>query len=187
MAELLRYFVEGECELKMLTALMKEAPCLVRPGKIEVFNMVGTRLSSMRAKTIRRGTKVILVYDIDSNRVETLDLNLRILSRYAYISPEKIVHVQSIRCFEDEVVRSTSLRNINACFGTQGKEEFKRRFIAHKNVMGKLADIGFDIGKLWCSECPPDSCFSKYKNAGRNILLLFSPKKRNKAKENGNG
>ena len=57
------YFVEGECEQKLLNAI-KTAPSLVQPGKVRVFNVIQDVLSKSHLYPIKEGL-VVFVFDSD--------------------------------------------------------------------------------------------------------------------------
>lgn len=57
------YFVEGECEQKLLNAI-KTAPSLVQPGKVRVFNVIQDVLSKSHLHPIKEGL-VVFVFDSD--------------------------------------------------------------------------------------------------------------------------
>lgn len=57
------YFVEGECEQKLISELKKE-PALMVPGKARVFNVLTKRISSSQLMVIKPGTNVCMVFDI---------------------------------------------------------------------------------------------------------------------------
>ena len=51
------YFVEGECEAKLINAL-KEAPAVIRPGKIKIINVIQSVLSSSQLVQIERASEL---------------------------------------------------------------------------------------------------------------------------------
>lgn len=115
-------------------------------GKVEVFNVVRDKLTKMRIASLKRGTIIIFVYDVDVKKTTILEQNIKLLKSYGFTT---IYHVQSLQNFEDEIVHSTSLKNINDCFSTESSDEFKARFLAHKDILTKLKEIGFNDAKLW--------------------------------------
>lgn len=141
----IHYYVEGECEKKLIDALKGEKNGLLA-GKVEVFNFVRDRFSELRIRTLKSKSIIILVYDIDVPMTSVLKQNIEMLTKHGFSS---IHHIQSIKNFEDEIVFSTSLRRINDCFNTYSVNEFKSEFIAHKNILVKLKELEFDSEKLW--------------------------------------
>ncbi len=53
------YYVEGECEKKLIGAL-KEQPALIYTGKVKVRNVVSELIPRSELLTIKRDTAVIL-------------------------------------------------------------------------------------------------------------------------------
>lgn len=113
-------------------------------GKVEVFNIIQSPLSRMRAAMLQRGTIVILVYDTDVWKTDTLERNVKILKESGVSA---IYHVQSLQNFEDEIVYATSLQDINDFFHTSRHGEFKSAFIAHKDIVAKLEKFILTIKK----------------------------------------
>ena len=46
-------------------------------------------------------------------------------------------------------------------------DEFKKKFISHKDIVSKLNSVGFSIEKIWSRECKPP--FDKYKKYQKSI------------------
>ena len=91
---------------------------------------------------------------------KTLEYNLSLLKKFGF---NKIYHIQSIKDFEDEIVYSTNLSNINDMFGTQSKDEFKKEFLHCSNLVKKLNGVKFDASKIW-SRTATSEPFNKYAN-----------------------
>lgn len=106
-AKPIHYYVEGECEEKLINALKVGRDNKIAAGKVEVFNIIQSPLSRMRAAMLRRGTIVILVYDTDVLKTDILKRNVKILKESG---ASAIYHVQSLQNFEDEIVYATSLQ-----------------------------------------------------------------------------
>ena len=154
-----QYFVEGECEEKLINTLKTPQGNALLAGKVEVFNIVSKKLSNQRIAVLKPDTIIILVYDTDIQQTEILEENIKKLEKYGF---KKIYHVQSIYNFEDEIVYSTSLKRIGDMYGTSGRDEFKKIFLRQNNLLSKLEKIGFDKDKLWCrlNDKPPFNKFS---------------------------
>ena len=75
----------------------------------------------------------------------------------------KVYHIQSIRNFEDEIVYSTKLKNINAMYGTENVEEFKNYFIHQDKLANRLNKENFEVEKIW-SRVNKKAPFDKYSN-----------------------
>jgi len=100
-SKIYHYFVEGECEQKLLNAYRISPYELFTSGKVTVFNFINKKLDYSRIRVLDRNTIIILVYDIDVNITKTLEYNLSLLKKFGF---NKIYHIQSINNFEDELV-----------------------------------------------------------------------------------
>ena len=167
---LIHYFVEGECEKAFVNAFIHAEKGEYRflPGKIEVFNVVTQKISVMKAMSIKRGTKIVFIYDTDVSRVDTFESNIDILERHAGINVEDIIFIPSVRKFEEEISRCCSgIKDINELLNTKGTEEFKKKFISHKDIVSKLLSVGFNMEEMWIQL--PSGSFSIYKNKSKLI------------------
>jgi len=160
MSKIYHYFVEGECEQKLLNTYRVSPYELFISGKVTVFNFINKKLDYSRIRVLDRSTIIILVYDIDVNVTKTLEYNLSLLKKFGF---NKIYHIQSINNFEDEIVFSTDIPNINKLFNTQGNDEFKSEFIHCSNIIKKLNDVKFNVDKIW-SRVNTKEPFNKYSN-----------------------
>ncbi|MBQ6921223.1 MAG: hypothetical protein IJQ72_04920 [Bacilli bacterium] len=143
---LIQYFVEGECEEKFINVFKTGSDAFLKAGKVEVLNPVNKIITEARARTIKQNTTVVLVYDIDKGNIDVLLSNIKTLKNH---SLTKIIHIQSVMNFEDEIVRSTSINSIDEMFSTKGVENFKEKFIGHKNIKSKLEKVKFDNSIFW--------------------------------------
>lgn len=142
---LYHYFVEGECEEKLINSYKLPPYLGFKPGKVEVFNFIQKRISNQRLLSLNKNTVIILVYDIDVEKIEILEENIKKLNDFDF----KVYHIQSIKNFEDEIVFSTNLKNINSMFNTEGIEEFKNHFIHQDKLPNRLSKENFSIEKIW--------------------------------------
>ena len=69
MASKYLYFVEGECEKKFLKSFMYRDDYEFEPGKVEVFNFINSKMSKPQARAIRKGTKIVIVFDTDVENI----------------------------------------------------------------------------------------------------------------------
>lgn len=163
MAKLLQYYVEGECEEKMIKAFQhEEVGFLV--GRIDVINPAEHILSKLRISQLKKDTTVVLVYDTDAANEKILEENVDSLKKSKNI--KAIYHVQSVENFEDEISRSCKLSSVNDIFKTKSPNEFKTKFLSHKDIAKKLLSIGFDIELIWVKE---SQNVTKYPNDGYKI------------------
>ena len=75
------YFVEGQCEQKIVEAL-KEEPQRLRSGKVKVLNPITQEIPSSVLLTIKKGSVVVLVFDTDIPVTEQLKNNIRRIRKY---------------------------------------------------------------------------------------------------------
>ena len=151
------YYVEGECEKKLINELKRLNNNKLVSGKVEVFNVITKKIPKARLLSLKKNTTVILVYDTDKEVTEFLDENVRMLKTSKF----NVIHIQSIKNFEDEIVFSTNIKKIQELFNTEGISDFKKRFLAHQDIMIKLKSVDFNYLKLW-SRVSSDKFFSKY-------------------------
>lgn len=158
--KLVHYFVEGDCEKKLIDSYKVNPQNAFIPGKVSVFNFLRDTISRNRLMMLAPKTVIVLVYDIDVEDTHILELNLKILKKYGFT---EIYHIQSIFNFEDELVYSSDLHHINDLFQTEDIDEFKSRFIRHKDIVNKLGNFGFNPNKIWSRE-NQKSPFAQYAN-----------------------
>lgn len=160
MNKIFHYYVEGECEQKLINELKKVGTQKLVSGKVEVLNVITQKISDSRLLALNKKTVIILVYDVDKPLTKILDYNIKKLNDSGFTN---IIHIQSIKKFEDEIVFSTTIKKINDLFNTQGVADFKTEFIKHKNILNKLESVNFDYLKIW-SRVNTNVPFSKYSN-----------------------
>lgn len=142
------YFVEGECEKKLIDILKMPDSNILVPGKVQVFNVMQNLISKQRILAIPKTAHIIFVYDVDVLNVDILKRNVKTLEKYGF---KKIFHIHSFKKLEDELVHCTNVNNINSIFDTSSDDEFKRCFLKAQDngLKSKLIDLNFDSGKLW--------------------------------------
>ncbi|MDY6391354.1 MAG: hypothetical protein SPL80_00780 [Bacilli bacterium] len=168
-----QYYVEGGCEYNFLHSYMhaKNQDFLIRPGRIEILNPITERISDVKAMTIKKGTRVVLVFDTDVNSTSILEENIRTLKRVSGLSNKDIIFVMSVKCFEEELVFSSKkLNNIKGLiklFNAEGVNAFKSEFTNCKNLVDKLSQTGFDIRLMWSRSAHKP--FDQYPSGGNAI------------------
>lgn len=161
------YFVEGECEQKLLNAI-KTAPSLVQPGKVRVFNVIQDVLSKSHLYPIKEGL-VVFVFDSDVPKTNSLKQNIDMVKRICPAKSVKLVFLVQVMNLEDELLRATNIKKITELTNSKSEKDFKSDFIALKDCRGALVRHGFDIGKMWDQTIPDPFCFVEQ---GRNDLIL---------------
>ena len=74
------YFVEGEDDRKVVNTLKTDLQW-IKPGKVQVFNVIEEELTSLITRTLKPGTIVVLVFDTDTGKKNTLLKNIRFLQK----------------------------------------------------------------------------------------------------------
>lgn len=150
------YFVEGQCEQKLIEAL-KEEPQRVRPGKIKVWNLIKDEIPSSILLTIKEGSVVVMVFDTDVPQTDKLKKNiLNLKTRCKRIT---IVYLAQVRNLEDELVRCTDVSKVQDLTNSNSKREFKRDFCAMTNCRQVLDRHHLDMELLWNSRYPEEFRF----------------------------
>lgn len=76
MSKIYQYFVEGECEEKIINSFKVAPVNKVLSGKVEVFNFINNKISNQRIAVLKRNTIIILVYDIDVEKTQVFEENI---------------------------------------------------------------------------------------------------------------
>lgn len=156
--EYIKYFVEGECEEKLINNLKTPPQNFLKPGKVEVFNVVQNKLTIARIMSLKENTLIVFVYDVDKEDTSILEYNINILHKYGF---KKIIHIHSIENFEHEIKFACNLTSLNHIFSTSGTKEFKAKFLQCSNIISKLETHGFNKNILW-TRLVDKKIFSKY-------------------------
>jgi len=70
---LYQYFVEGECEKKMIDTFKSHPYSFFRAGKVEVLNVVFHKLTDARLRLLNpKTTSIFLEYDTDIEKTDIL-------------------------------------------------------------------------------------------------------------------
>lgn len=148
MSKIYHYFVEGKCEEKFINTFKVPKYGFILPGSVDVFNFINEEITDLRIMQLKPNANIVLVYDTDVENTHMLDKNIKKLNKYGF---KRIYHVQSIKNFEDEIVYSSSIKNINSLFSTSSKNEFKRDFCKANNqsLFKKLNSIDFNFNNIW--------------------------------------
>lgn len=161
-----QYYVEGDCEKKLISVL-KEQKTLILPGKVEKFNVIQERFSNMQLRTLSNKTIVILVFDTDKGESDMLWENLRMLKKDSRI--KAVWCVLQVDNLEDELIRSTDIKEIKELLPCPSNKEFKHYFLIEKRLFEKLRSHSFNFDRIWISH--PKNGFREIENAGSMIKL----------------
>ena len=160
------YFVEGETEKKLIDELKKER-IYILPGTTNVFNVIEKRFSNAILASIQSNTTAILVFDTDKKKIDILGENIKLLKRSRGI--KEIWCVMQVENLEDELVRSTDVREIKDLIGCRSNSDFKRDFLKEKRVIVKLKEHNFKLEKMWNSQAGKE--YGHFENMGNKIKL----------------
>lgn len=166
MPKLIQYYVEGECEEKLIKTFQHAGTIGFKPGKIDILNPAIQTISQLRINQLKKGTIVALVYDVDHININVLKSNVESLKKNKNI--DEIYHVQSINNFEDEIVYSSAINSVNELFGTKSKNDFKKRFINQHELVKKLEAFSFSIKLIW-SRSSLNKDIESFPNNGNKI------------------
>ena len=156
-SERIRYFVEGECEKKLIEDLKRAS--LLPSGKVTVLNVLTKLFSNSRLMDINTGSVVILVFDTDGEQdISILNKNIGLLKKH--VLNIRIFNLISVRNLEDEFIRSTQVKKIEELTGSRSSTDFKPSFLHLKDSIPVLQKHGFDFNKMWCTK--PDGAFSVF-------------------------
>lgn len=164
MPKIFRYYVEGQCEKHFLDTYKSGPAPVFKSGKVEVFNVMNERITQTRLINFSKNTVLVLIFDTDIEPTDVFKHNLSLLRKNKNIS--EIIYVPSIRNFEEELVYSSDINDINEMFKTKGLKEFKTKFNS-SNIVPRMSKINFSFQKIWSRV--PQKPFSKYKQQGYQI------------------
>ncbi len=165
------YLVEGECEIKLIKELKNKN--LIIPGKVNKFNTVQDDITPnfLRMQDQTKDKIFVLIFDLDvlnnpQNNIELI--KSRILNNIKKLKMKKtsIVVIPQNKNLEDELLKSTTAKDITKILNCKSKKDWKSCMIATNNLYGALQKVEFDFNKLWDSPLPTwlnNSCFSSTK------------------------
>ena len=161
-----QFFVEGECEKKLIDELKKQQNMIVS-GRVNVINVTTRELSSAILANLSSGTIVVLVFDTDRRDTSILRNNIRKLKKTRNV--KDVWCVMQVENLEDEFLRTTDVKEIKDLIGCRSNSDFKREFLAEKRLMVKLKSHHFQYDLFWASS--PSEEYSEYENCGYKVKL----------------
>lgn len=159
-----RYFVEGESEQVLINTLKTDLGLIV-PGKVEILNVVQKKINKNWLRTMKPRTTVILVYDTDIEKADTLEKNIELLKQCAAV--KEVWCIPQVKNLEEELVRACNIRNVMDLTGTRTLHDHKRAFVNSSNQSQILKRNGLDIKRLWSKV--PDNAFAMFGNDSDKI------------------
>lgn len=170
-SERIRYFVEGECEKKLVDDLKRAS--LLPAGKVTVFNVLTKAFSRSRLMDLVPGSVVVFVFDTDGEQdASFLKTNLKLLN--THVPNVKVFNLISVRNLEDEFIRSTKIKKIEELTNSLSASDFKPSFLKLKNTLSVLQKYEFDFNKMWCTK--PEGAFSTFDQGASELKKLVNRK-----------
>lgn len=145
------YFVEGENEKRLIDVLKTEFQ-VIHAGKTQVFNAVEENLTALRLMNIAENTVVVLVFDTDTPKSDTLMENIKKLTDCPSVI--KVCCIPQVKNIEDELIRSCNIKSIKELTKSRTDRDFKRDWLSCNNPAERLKNCGFQIDRLWMKEPP---------------------------------
>ena len=142
------YFVEGEDDRKVVNTLKTDLQW-IKPGKVQVFNVIEEELTSLITRTLKPGTIVVLVFDTDTGKKNTLLKNIRFLQKDSNV--KQVLCIMQVKNLEDEFLRSCAISQIKELTGSKSNSDYKRDLLSQSNLADKLKKHQFQFEKFWNS------------------------------------
>lgn len=142
------YFVEGEDDRKVVNTLKTDLQW-IKPGKGQVFNVIEEELTSLITRTLKPGTIVVLVFDTDTGKKNTLLKNIRFLQKDSNV--KQVLCIMQVKNLEDEFLRSCAISQIKELTGSKSNSDYKRDLLRQSNLADKLKKHQFQFEKFWNS------------------------------------
>ena len=147
MGQIFQYYVEGQCEQKMIDTMKLPGTKTIKPGKVSVFNVVQNRFTDLHLRQLKNGTIVILVFDTDKGDSDILESNIKYLRQYRTI--KDVWLIPEVTNFEEELLYSTNIKSVKELIPSRSTAEFKGDFCKEKNLTKKLEQHSFDSRRFW--------------------------------------
>lgn len=142
------YFVEGEDDRKVVNTLKTDLQW-IKPGKVQVFNVIEEELTSLITRTLKPGTIVVLVFDTNTGKKNTLLKNIRFLQKDSNV--KQVLCIMQVKNLEDEFLRSCAISQIKELTGSKSNSDYKRDLLRQSNLADKLKKHQFQFEKFWNS------------------------------------
>ena len=164
MGKYYHYFVEGDDDRKVVNTLKTDFQWIIS-GKVDRFNVVERTLKRTHLMNLKEGTTVILVFDTDTGNVDILNKNIEFLKQQSMV--EDVVCITQVENLEDELVRSTSIREIKELTKSRTNGQFKTDVLRTSNLKKRMEECSFDFSKFWSSK--PKDCYKHIENNANKI------------------
>ena len=166
---IVQYFVEGEDDKKMIDTL-KTQMGLIKPGKVQVLNVVTEEITDLRLRALSPGTTVVLVFDVDAGNVDILGRNIKKLMKCSSISD--VITIPQVPNLEGELLRSCDIKKIEELLNSKSRSDFKSDILRVTNLAAKLREHKFSMDHFWTAA--PSQPFQAIENQSSQIKLKHS-------------
>ena len=163
------YFVEGDCEAKLINAL-KQKPELILPGKVIVLNLVQNYIPKSRLLAITPDTKVVFVFDTDKEETKYLRKNIEYIENFCKRS--KLVYLPQVLNLEDELVRCTDVSEPKEITKSKSNSNFKGDFCKLTDARSTLTRHQLDVQALWTQNPPEPFTFVENKRPPKILCKI---------------
>ena len=160
------YVVEGETEVRLIEVLKTEMH-FIYAGKVLKHNVVQDIIKKVRFLSYNKNTLFVLIFDTDTDGVEVLQENIKILSRLPNASG--VLTIPQVKNLEDELCYSCGIKDIRMLTTSKSVSDFKRDFLKMRNLKVRLQEVGFERTLLWSRS--PRGEFAAIKNCASKIKL----------------
>ena len=161
-----QYYVEGDDDKKVIDTL-KTQMGLVKPGKVQVLNVVAEEITDLRLRALSPGTMVVLVFDTDAGNRDILDTNIQKIKDCKAVT--EVVTIPQVPKLEVELVRSCNIKQIKELLNSKTNEEFKRDVLRVTNLEAKLREHMFNIDRFWSAT--PTQPYQNIPNEAAKVKL----------------
>lgn len=144
-----QYFVEGEDERKIVNVLKTDLK-YIKAGNVQVLNAAQERITKLRMRNLKQGTKVVLIFDTDTGDTPILHENIDFLKNQSVVS--EVICITQVKNLEDELIRSCNIKQVKELVGSKSNSDFKHDLIKEKNLASKLKRAEFDFNSFWVKE-----------------------------------
>lgn len=160
------YFVEGDDDRKIVNTLKTDFRQIIS-GKVEKFNVIEKTLKKTHLMGLKNGTTVILVFDTDTGNTAILNKNIDFLKKQSIV--KDVICIPQVEKLEDELVRSTSIKEIKELTKSHSNSEFKTDVLRISNLKKRMEECSFDFSKFW--SCQPKNEYKNIVNEADKIKL----------------
>ena len=149
---IIQYYVEGEDDKKVIDTLKTEMG-LIKPGKVQVLNVVTEEINDLRLRALSPGTTVVLVFDVDAGSVDILNRNVTKLNSCSVVA--NVVTIPQVAKLEEEILRSCDIGRIEDLLNSKSRRDFKSDLLRVTNLAAKLKEHHFNFDQFWTAAPTP--------------------------------